>query len=515
MKPEMIEDYVERVYGYAVNRTYTSDEADELSQEILLTVIRELPKLRDDSKFEPWLWGIANNVVKSFRRSMGKHQAMYSYDVLENIPWEESEEGENEELYDFLRTKIAMLSEIYRNIIILYYYDGLSTKEISEKLNVPEGTVTWRLSAGRKKLKKEMDDMNETALRPVRMNIGMYGNGDYDGKRKPFPSVYIDDALSQNILYYSYEKPCTIEELAKLCGVPAYYVEDRISRLLKYEAIVEAAKGKYQTDFIIWSDKYGIYCEENAEKILMPMMDELLTALKEISKQAMELNFYKAKKSESDLFYLFGVLAFSYASTKYCSLPYPWFKKRFDGNEWSYVGNMETGKHKRIAINVQQSSNLGSRGSCMHKVFNSISGMAFRTMMYDTYINVCQDIIFDGKTDDVDALANAIKDGYIVKQDDGSLFVTAPVFTIEQAESFHRIVKTYLIPHVDEYAALVYKFVEGYKNLFPKHLKDDVDRMCQNMFLGMYSVIVQYAQRTGQIKMPSKDCYCDVIVQFK
>lgn len=113
MKPEIIEDYIEKVYGYAVNHTYTREEADELSQEILLTVIRELPKLRDNSKFEPWLWGIANNIAKSFRRSMSKNRATYSYDVLENVPYEESDE-ENEDAYDFLRTKIAMLSEIYR-----------------------------------------------------------------------------------------------------------------------------------------------------------------------------------------------------------------------------------------------------------------------------------------------------------------------------------------------------------------------------------------------------------------
>ncbi len=110
-------------------------------------------------------------------------------------------------------------------------------------------------------------------------------------KRKPFPSVYINDALSQNILYDSYEKPCAIEELAKLCGVLAYYIEDRIRHLLKYEAMVEPVKEKYQTDFIIWSDKYGIYCEENAEKTLMPIMDDLLSALKEISRQAMKLDF--------------------------------------------------------------------------------------------------------------------------------------------------------------------------------------------------------------------------------
>ena len=515
MKSDRIEVYIEKVYGYAVHHTYTRDEADELSQEILLTAIRELPKLRDGSRFEPWLWGIANNVTKSFSRSKGKNRAIYSYDVLEDLPCEESDESEDEETYDFLRTKIAMLSETYRNIIILYYYDGLSTKEIAERLNIPEGTVTWRLSAARKKLKKEFDDMNETALRPIRMRIGIYGNGDYDGKRIPFPSVYIDDALSQNILYYSYEKSCTTEELAKLCGVPAYYIEDRIKNLLKHEAIIETAKGKYQTDFVIWSDKYGIYCEENAKKTLMPMMDTLLSALKSISRQAMQIDFYKAEKSEDDLFYLFGVLAFSYASKKHCSLPYPWFKKKFDGNEWCYIGNMETGKHKRIGIGEQRSANLGSRGGYSHTAFNSISGIAFRPMMYDNYINVCQDILADGKTEDIDSLANAIKDGYIIKRIDGSLFVTTPAFTIEQTERFNKIVEMNLIPHVDEYADLVYKFVEGYKKLFPKHLKDDADRMCQNMFVGMYSVIVDYAQRTEQIAMPSKNCYCDVFQQFK
>ncbi len=511
MTPGIIEDYIEKVYGYAVRHTYSRDEADELSQEILFTAIRELPKLRDESRFEPWLWGIASNVTKSFRRSMGKNRALYSFDVLDDMPYENFDYSENEEIYDALRTKIAMLSEIYRNIIILHYYDGLSTKEISDKLNIPEGTVTWRLSEGRKKLKKELNDMNETALRPITMHIGIYGNGDYDGKTKPFPDVYINDALSQNILYYSYEKPCTAEELAKLCGVPAYYVEERINHLLKHEAMIETSKGKYQTDFIIWSDKYGIYCEENAEKALMPIMDDLLNALKNISAEAMKLDFYKAEKSETDLFYLFGVLAFSYAGKKYCTLPYPWFKKKYDGNEWAYIGNIETGKHKRIGIGMQHSANRGTRGGYSHKVFNAISGIAFRKMMYDYYINVCEDILYDGRTDDVDSLANAIKDGYIIKREDGSLFVTSPAFTMEQTENFYKIVETHLIPHIDEYSKVVYGFVDGYKKLFPKHLRDDADRMCQGMFVGMYSVIVEYAQRTGQIEMPSKDCYCDVL----
>ena len=136
-------------------------------------------------------------------------------------------------------------------------------------------------------------------------------------------------------------------------------------------------------------------------------------------------------------------------------------------------------------------------------------------MMYDNYINVCEDILRNGKTDDIDSLANAIKDGYIVRRKDGSLFVTSPAFTLEQTEDFNKIVETYLIPHIDEYSEIVNKFVKGYKKLFPKHLQDDADRMCHGMFVGMYSVIVEYAQRTGQIEMPSRNGCCDVIQQFK
>lgn len=515
MQRDIIESYIEKVYGYAVNRTYSREEADELAQEILFTAVRELPKLRDESKFEPWLWGIANNVTKGFRRNLGKQRTMYSYDTLERLSYEDEYFGDQEEIYDSLRTKIAMLSAIYRDIIVLHYYDGLSTKSISEKLKIPEGTVRWRLTEARRKLKKECAEMKETALRPVKMRLDIYGNGNYDGKTIPFPSVYIDDALSQNILHYCYEQSGSVEELAKICGIPAYYIEERIENLLRREAIIEISKGRYQTDFIIWSDKYGIYCEENAEKALMPIMDEMLKALAGIAEKAAKIGFYNAEKSEADLFYLYGVMAFSYASEHYCKLPYPWFKKKYDGNEWCYVGNMETGKHRRTGIGTQHSANLGSRGGCSHTTYNAISGITFRQMMYDNYINVCEDILYDGSTEDIDSVAGAIQDGYIVKKQDGSFFVTVPFFTKEQKAEFDAIADKYLAPLMPEYSEIVSKFISGYKKLFPKHLNDDADRMCQNMFMGLYAVIIECAQRTEAIKMPSPNCYCDVLIQFK
>lgn len=306
-----------------------------------------------------------------------------------------------------------------------------------------------------------------------------------------------------------------MEELAKLCGVPAYYIEERMDHLIKREAVTEPVKGKYRTDFIIWSDKYNIYCEENAEKALMPMMDKLIAALKNIAREAGQIDFYKAGKSETDLFYLYGIMAFNYAARRCCRLPYPEIKEKYDGERWCYVGSMETKEHCRTGIGTQHCSNKGSRGSYSHTVYAGISGFSWREMMYDSWINACEDILKSGHSEDGDAAALAIQEGYILRKEDGSFFVTVPAFTKEQKARFDEIADRYLVPLMDEYSELTEKFIAGYKKLFPKHLGEDADRMCRSLFVGLYQVIAAYAQRTGAVEAPSAGSYCDVMLQVK
>ena len=158
MKKEILTEYAEKVYGYAFRRTYSVEEAEDLSQEILLTALSAMDKLTDDAKFEPWLWALAANVTKSFRRHIGKQRAMFTYDSFpEDIAEEADEDCEEEE--SRIREKIAYLSRAYREIILLHYYDNLGVSEIAERLGLPVGTVTWRLSEARKKLKKEYISM--------------------------------------------------------------------------------------------------------------------------------------------------------------------------------------------------------------------------------------------------------------------------------------------------------------------------------------------------------------------
>lgn len=511
MNPQILESYIDRIYAYALGKTISSDEADDLSQEILYQAMANLPKLKDESKFEPWLWGLAANCAMSFRRKKSKERALYLYDVPEIELQEPQLDSDDEELYGSLREKISRLSRIYRDIIILHYYDGLSTEDISKQLAIPKGTVTWRLSEARKKLKKECRTMNETALRPQKMYIDIYGSGEYDGKSKLFPSQLINDALSQNILYYCYDKPQDIESLAKLCGVPAYYIEDRMDNLVKRSAVIEQSKGKYQTDLIIWTDKYGEFCEKNAESYLAPVADKLVSALKELFDRADKIPIYRADKSADELHYLYGVLAFDYISRTFSKIDYPEIPRNYDGFCWRYIANMETGKFRRITVG-NQTCTPSDGTTYSHRSFG-LRGFKSRDMMYSQYIRACESLLDPNVNCAEVYIANAVQSGYIIRKD-GELFVTPPAFTKEQKKEFDSIVHELFEPIADDYIACVERFIAGYKKLFPKHIADDAQRMCQNMVFSYFEVVSKICVQEGILPEPNSEWICDVLVQM-
>ncbi len=515
MHADIIESYIEKVYGYAVNRTYTREEADEMAQEILFTAVRELPKLKDDSRFEPWLWGVASNVTKTFRRYMGKQRAMYSYGTLETMSYEDEHGEENEELYDLLRSKIAMLSVIYRDIIILYYYDNLSTKQISERLDIPEGTVTWRLSEARRKLKKECENMNEIALKPIKITIRINGDGNYKDPISPFPYVYINDALSQNVLFYCYEASKTVEELAKSCGVPAYYIEERIQNLVNREALFEQGKGKYRTNLMIYSDKVNEYSEK-MKGIFVPVVHSFVSSMKELMNYVNELKVYTAGKSSGELIYLYGIMALEHLSEKYNPIECTNHPVRYDGFRWSYHAHlMSENKNLVRGLGREQSANCGSRGTYQHISYH-FGGFAYREMMYSNEVNICEDILSRKAITDTDSAASAIERGYIGRDTNGKLFVTVPAFKKEQYEKFTCLVEKVFASSIDLYSGAVARYVDGYKKLFPAHLEDDVTRACNYMFLTIYATtICDMAREKGLLDSPPLHSVCDVLIQYK
>lgn len=512
MDSQIIEKYMNTIYAYARKRTYSVYEAEELTADIMYEIVKSISSIRDESHFEAWMWGLVDNVTKAFKRKMAKEK-MYSYDLPDDYVDDEVIDSNKEEFYLKIREKVSMLTKIYRDIIILYYYDNLSTKQIASKLNIPEGTVTWRLMEARKKLKKELLDMNECALKPVKMDFSIHGNGYFNGKTIPFPYVYISDALSQNILFYCYEKPKSIEELTKCCGVPAYYIEESINNLLKREAVIEPVKGKYQTDFIIWSDEYGKFTENKAKVILMPIMNKLISMLKNITVDANKINFFKANRTETDLLYLYGALTFCNIEKRCNTIEYPPIKEKYDGYCWCYSASIESGKYKRLKLNINVRNN--SKGKYNHWTYFGFLNINRRKLLVDDCINEYINLINGNKMCDQEAFVKLVEEGYIIKNNNGNLVYTIPVFTKEQREEFDKITNKYFEPLAQKYEDCVRKFINEYQKLFPKHLKEETKRHSSAIYKQFYSIILEYAIETLQIIPPSDDIMCDIIMEKK
>ena len=516
MEMQILTRYTETIYAYAINHTYSREEADELSQEILFTAVKQLPKLRDDSRFEPWLWGIASNVTKRFRRECGKRRAMFSYDSLDTLVCEEdcAEVLEREEAYRALRTQIAMLSAAYRDIIVLHYYDGLSTKAISDRLGIPEGTVRWRLTEARRKLKKEYESMEATALKPHRLLISMSGEGEYNPPVSPFPNTFISDALSQNILYYCYGEPKSAEELAHLCGVPAYYIEDRTAELVRREALSEPQRGRYRTEFLIYSAKTAAYAER-AKGIFEPAVCPAVQAMSALADGVDALGIHTGGRGRGECLYLWGLMAMEHLSQRHNPCRGAAHPVRYDGYAWSYHAFRADDVPVSVkGLGRQLSANLGSRGSYSHYTY-CFGDFAHRPMMYDYEINVCEDILTRGDTDDTETAAAVIERGIVQRRNDG-FYVTVPAFTHEQYRQFCRLAETAFAPVMPVYTHALNAYIAGYRKLFPAYLEQAPNVACDFLFLSLFaSAVYDIAADRGLLSRPAPGSICDVLIQHK
>ena len=140
-------------------------------------------------------------------------------------------------------------------------------------------------------------------------------------------------------------------------------------------------------------------------------------------------------------------------------------------------------------------------------------GFSWHQMMEDVVINVCADILVGKEPEDKASAAAAIQDGYVVRRNDGTLFVTAPAFTRRQKDEFNELTDRIFAPLIERYVKIVDKFAAGYKKLFPKHLPDVADRQCNGLFMQLLNALIVSAQDDGVLEIPSYGKVCEVLIE--
>ena len=151
----LIKSYEKDLYKVAIAMTKNDDDALDCIQEAILQAYISIKDLRQDEYFKTWLIKILINKCNALLK---KNKKILNLDVsiAENDKVEQSDRLE-------LKDSINNLDSNLKIIVILYYYEDMSIKDISESLNIPQGTIKSRLSRARSKL-KEMLSIDEGVL---------------------------------------------------------------------------------------------------------------------------------------------------------------------------------------------------------------------------------------------------------------------------------------------------------------------------------------------------------------
>jgi RNA polymerase sigma factor (sigma-70 family) len=167
----LVQRYHGPIHAYLVRMGGDYHLAADLVQEVFLKLCRHIGKYRSEMPFKPWIYTIASNTFKDHFK-----KAYVQRDVpgLESLETAATTKDTPETVYlanadrEQVRAMLQRLSAIYREVLVLRYYQDLKLEEIALTLGIPLGTVKSRLSTALHTLKKlllEEETANVNALR--------------------------------------------------------------------------------------------------------------------------------------------------------------------------------------------------------------------------------------------------------------------------------------------------------------------------------------------------------------
>jgi RNA polymerase sigma-70 factor (ECF subfamily) len=143
-------------------RVRRHDIAEELAQETLLRGLRGLRTLDAPDKFGPWLRGIANRVCLDWLKSKQTSQVPFTQlaasghpDAVLASPDTSAQVDNADELQSLMR-EVERLSDEHREVLMLYYYNDVTYRELAERLGVSVATINARLTQARALLRTRL-----------------------------------------------------------------------------------------------------------------------------------------------------------------------------------------------------------------------------------------------------------------------------------------------------------------------------------------------------------------------
>jgi RNA polymerase sigma factor (sigma-70 family) len=222
---ELYQRYHRRITAYIQGMVHDHARAEDIAQDVFVSALRRMRDTDRPIAFKPWIYEIAKNAcIDQFRRSRRGEEVSYDadegfgtsdYGRLVSAEATPEKRLENKQSLDHLRGAFGGLSEAHHQILVMRELEGLSYREIGERLGMSRPSVESTLFRARRRLTEEYEELVSGArcqrIQGIIVGAAAEGLGARDQRR-----------LARHV---SHCQPCRRQ--ARLAGVDVPVTADR------------------------------------------------------------------------------------------------------------------------------------------------------------------------------------------------------------------------------------------------------------------------------------------------
>lgn len=156
--------YTDKLNRYFNKFLSNKEDQQDLLQDVFIKCFININNFDTDQKFSPWIYRIAHNEAVNLLKKNSSRP--FSFDIFDEAlsfahpKAKEDSESDSEKLLikKYLDSILEEIDIKYKEIIILYFYEDFSYKDISDVLKIPVSLVGVRIQKGKKEIKKILEE---------------------------------------------------------------------------------------------------------------------------------------------------------------------------------------------------------------------------------------------------------------------------------------------------------------------------------------------------------------------
>ncbi len=425
---KLIELNLAAIYGYAFSRLYDKTKAEDLSQEIVLEIIKSAENLKNDKAFWGFAWRIAENTFRKYikRQEIISQSISLEAENLMDLIKSADDCNEDDEMIYKLRRELSILSKTHREVCVSYYVNNKSCSEIAKEQKISVETVKQHLFKARKILKDGMDmerKLGEKSYNPGTFKIGFWGDWNH------YTNI-CEKKLPGSILLAAYNKPVTAEELSMELGVAMPYLEDELETL-EAAGLIKRIGKKFETNIVIITDEYEKSFEKETCGIYADYAHKAYVAIIKLLLKIRSLDFKGNDYDDNRLLFAVLNIAFMNGFDKAHILsPIGQSQKlALGGNGWvyGYDNDYENIKFCGIATRASNAADNAYFSAENYCVLLAAQNFAHNSNFVAKIEGMCDAILEKAPNTSNETLPYLIENGFVISKDN-KLYANYPVF---------------------------------------------------------------------------------------